>query len=337
MKKIKLVQIDGKLPNLALMKMSSYFKSLGHKVTFTRSVNHLMFEDDYDEVYGSSIFLFSKNRINKLKSNYPKAIIGGTGTDDWTKCIGDYIDLSWNKLDYSLYPEYKFSIGFTQRGCRLKCKFCVVPIKEGKNKSDQTINEIWRGEPYPKKIHLLDNDFFGQPQQNWEYKINEIKEGNFKVCFNQGINIRLIDDVVAKNLSEIDYRDDSFKNKRIYTAWDNIGDEKRFFKGVETLTKYGIKTNHIMAYMLIGYDKRETWERIWYRFNKMVDVGILPYPMVYDPLQNKRDLKLFQRYVIRGDYRHKNYDEYLRHYHNRNINEYNKIMELDFAKKEKAV
>ena len=337
MKKIKLVQIDGKLPNLALMKMSSYFKSLGHKVTFTRSVNHLMFEDDYDEVYGSSIFLFSKNRINKLKSNYPKAIIGGTGTDDWTKCIGDYIDLNWNKLDYSLYPEYKFSIGFTQRGCRLKCKFCVVPIKEGKNKSDQTINEIWRGKPYPKKIHLLDNDFFGQPQQNWEYKINEIKEGNFKVCFNQGINIRLIDDVVAKNLSEIDYRDDSFKNKRIYTAWDNIGDEKRFFKGVEILTKYGIKTNHIMAYMLIGYDKRETWERIWYRFNKMVDVGILPYPMVYDPLQNKRDLKLFQRYVIRGDYRHKNYDEYLRHYYNRNINEYNKIMELDFAKKEKAV
>ena len=157
--KIKLVQIDGKLPNLALMKMSSYFKSLGHKVTFTRSVNHLMFEDDYDEVYGSSIFLFSKNRIEKLKSNYPEAIIGGTGTDDWTKCIGDYIDLSWNKLDYSLYPEYKFSIGFTQRGCRLKCKFCVVPIKEGKNKSDQTINEIWRGEPYPKKIHLLDNDF----------------------------------------------------------------------------------------------------------------------------------------------------------------------------------
>ena len=92
-----------------------------------------------------------------------------------------------------------------------------------------------------------------------------------------------------------------------------------------------------MAYMLIGYDKRETWERIWYRFNKMVDVGILPYPMVYDPFQKKQDLKLFQRYVVRGDYRHKNYDEYLRHYYNRNINEYDKIMELDFEKKEKAV
>tara|TARA_B100000242_G_scaffold51896_1_gene31015 strand:+ start:314 stop:1315 length:1002 start_codon:yes stop_codon:yes gene_type:complete len=332
MKRIKLIQIDGKLPNLALMKMSSYFKNQGHEITFTRSVERTLFDLEYDEVYGSSIFLFSKNRIEKLKKNYPNAIIGGTGTDDWRKCIGDHIDLNWNKLDYSLYPDYKFSIGFSQRGCRLKCKFCVVPTKEGKNKADQTINEIWRGEPYPKKIHLLDNDFFGQPQNDWEYKINEIKDGNFQVCFNQGINIRLIDDIVAKNLSEIKYRDDSFKHKRIYTAWDNIGDEKRFFQGVDKLTKYGIKTNHIMAYMLIGYDKRETWEKIWYRFNKMVKVGILPYPMVYDPLQNKKDLKLFQRYVIRGDYRHKNYDEYLRHYYNRNINEYNKIMELDFAK-----
>ena len=52
--------------------------------------------------------------------------------------------------------------------------------------------------------------------------------------------------------------------------------------------KHGIKPQHIMVYMLIGYDKKETWDRIWYRFNKMVDVGVMPYPMVYDPLQKKR-------------------------------------------------
>ena len=75
-----------------------------------------------------------------------------------------------------------------------------------------------------------------------------------------------------------------------------------------------------MAYMLIGYDRRETWDRIWYRFNKMVDFGVLPYPMVYDPLQQRKDLKQFQRYVVRQYYRHKTWEEYLDYYHSSKIN-----------------
>ena len=41
--------------------------------------------------------------------------------------------------------------------------------------------------------YLLDNDFFGQPREQWEARIAEIREGGFKVCLNQGINIRMID------------------------------------------------------------------------------------------------------------------------------------------------
>ena len=123
-----------------------------------------------------------------------------------------------------MYPDFDFSIGFSQRGCRLKCKFCVVPTKEGKNKENDLINTIWRGEPYPKKIILLDNDFFGQPEKQWKIRLKEIIDGDFEVNFNQGINIRLIDDVVAENLAQIKFKDVTFKNKRLYTAWDNIGD-----------------------------------------------------------------------------------------------------------------
>ncbi len=65
-------------------------------------------------------------------------------------------------LDYSIYPDFTASLGFTQRGCRLSCKFCVVPQKEGKNRSTQTIAEIWRGAGHPRNLHLLDNDFFGR-------------------------------------------------------------------------------------------------------------------------------------------------------------------------------
>jgi hypothetical protein len=36
--------------------------------------------------------------------------------------------------------------------------------------------------------------------------------------------------------------------------------------------------------------------------------------MVYDPLQQRRDLKQFQRYVVRQYYRHKTWEEYLDYY-----------------------
>jgi len=63
-----------------------------------------------------------------------------------------------------------------------------------------------------------------------------------------------------------------------------------------------------MAYMLIGCDENENWERIWHRFRRMVDCGIEPYPMVYD--RTRRDLLCFQRWVIRGLYRKVPWPEY---------------------------
>ena len=65
---------------------------------------------------------------------------------------------------------------------------------------------------------------------------------------------------------------------------------------------------HIMAYMLVGYDPAETWDRIHYRFDRMVARGIKPYPMVFDPA--RRDLKQFQRWAIRGIYRFVPFTEY---------------------------
>ena len=48
---------------------------------------------------------------------------------------------------------------------------------------------------------------------------------------------------------------------------DNLGDERVFFRGVEMLAAAGIPPNHLLAYMLVGYDRRETWERVLYRLH----------------------------------------------------------------------
>jgi hypothetical protein len=307
---VRLTQIDGKLPNLALMKLSHWHKSKGDTVVFEQSIHKGLFEPPYDIVYGSAIFSTSAKKIELFKQNFPSAIIGGTGYDLNVK-VEDLIgcgNYDYEHYDYSIYPSFTHSIGFTQRGCRLRCSFCVVPKKEGKMTVVNSIYDIWRGEGFDKKIHLLDNDFFGQ--EAWKERSKEIIEGNFKVCFNQGINVRLIHQEGAEYLANMQYCDDAFKKKRIYTAWDNRRDESIFNKGIQTMLNAGIKPSHIMVYMLCGYWKGETFEDIYYRFEKMVGMGLMPYPMVYMDSPNYKELKKFQQWVVRRYYQFTTWEQF---------------------------
>ena len=298
--RVRLTQLDGKLPNLALMRLAAWHRACGDEVVFTRQVEREMFEGDYDAVYGSAIFTASQPLIDRFRRSWPQAIVGGTGSTS-SITVEQVVGGTWERCDYQDHPGFLPSLGFTARGCRMKCRFCVVPGAEGKPRSVNTIADLWRGGDHPRKLLLLDNDFFGQPVEQWQARIAEIRDGDFRVCFSQGINIRLVDDRVAESLASVQYRDDQFRQRRLYTAWDNLGDERVFFRGVERLEKAGVPARHLMAYMLVGFDPAETWDRIHYRFDRMVAAGIRPYPMVFDPA--RRDLKQFQRWAVTGLYR----------------------------------
>ena len=335
-KHVLLIQIDGALPNMALMRLSAWHRARGASVSlirppkpssskkhdddlFNKSILPDIFRGLPNEVYASTIFSKSADRTAAVRRVWPNAVIGGTGLPN----SGQGITLESigvknpDMLDYIGYPDFKASIGFTQRGCRLKCKWCVVPGKEGANTSTHSVYEIWRGPDYPKHIHLLDNDFFGQ--EHWRERCDEIRHRKFSVCFSQGINIRLFNDQQAYVLSQIDYRDGRFKRKRIYTAWDNLGHEKLFFAGIERLTANGILPAHIMVYMLIGFDPKETEQDILYRIGKLKDAGLLPYPMPYiapgaDPDSDPKYLHLrkIQRWVIKRLYEFVPWEDYNR-------------------------
>lgn len=289
---VLLYQLDGKVPNIALMRIAAHHRKSGDDVRFrwTGSPERELF-DNPDRVYGSAIFNKSQLSVIRLRTQYPEAIIGGTGVD-----LGitlESVGITTIEQDYSIYPLWKQSIGFTQRGCRLKCPFCVVPKKEGAIREEQTIWELWRGEPWPRELILMDNDFFGQP--HWQERIEEIQDGRFKVSFNQGINARFLTDEAAEAVASVDYRDDKMKVRRIYTAWDNRKDEERLFAGLRRLTKYGVKPDHIMVYMLIGYWPGET-EQDWLdRQSKLREFGCRPYPMPY--VRTKQTVG-FQRWII---------------------------------------
>ena len=305
MANIRITQLDGSLPNIALMKLSHWHKAQGDTVHFSKSWQRDLFEPQYDTVYGSAIFKWTKPKLDRFLAEFPDAIVGGTGTTS-TMTVEDITNGEYEHFDYSLYPKFTHSIGFSQRGCRLKCGFCVVPGKEGKNRDNSSIGKIWRGEPHPKEIILLDNDFFGAP--GWQERSEEILDGGYKVCFNQGINIRLIHEEGAAMLNRMPFFEAKFKYKRVHTAWDNLKDEKRFFKGLGILLDAGIKPRDIMVYMLIGYWPGETMDDILYRFNRLNDAGVLPYPMVFD--RENKEHKKFQRWVNRRYYQFVPWEEY---------------------------
>jgi hypothetical protein len=240
--RVLLLQLDGKLPNVALMRVAAHHRALGNEVELRQAGNEGALGMDLwdappDLVYASLIFERTRPLAERLLVLRPDAMVGGTGWDVSSSL--EAVGITTTLQDYSVYPNYTASIGFTQRGCRLRCGFCVVPKKEGANKGE-----------------LLDNDFFGQP--GWRERVAEIVDGGFRVSFTQGINARLLDDDSARAIASMQYYDDSFKARRIYTAWDNRKDEGRLFAGLEALKRHGVKPDHVMVYMLIGYCSRAT-------------------------------------------------------------------------------
>lgn len=294
--KILAVQLDGKIPNLALMRIAAHHRERGDEVDLQhmRRTDHIFrgLFDDWDRVYASAIFSKSQPLIHRIFNEWPDAIVGGTG---WSfRSLAD-VGITTSGKDYSLWPSFTASMGFTQRGCRLSCDFCVVPKKEGSVVPDQTIAEIWRGPGHPKHLLLLDNDFFGSPV--WRERVREIRDGEFKVCFTQGINARMLSDEAAQALGSMRCTNSDFTARRIYTAWDSKGDEKPLFRGLNALVKHGFSPDQIMVYMLIGFGNDTEEDRL-YRHRKLREFGCRPYPM---PYVRTPELVGFQRWIVRRE------------------------------------
>ena len=276
--KIGIYDVDSRIPNLALMKISAYHKALGDEVEMYSP----LFADSYSKVYASKIFDFSDGSF----INPDRMIVGGTGWNLKTKLPDEIENLT---PDYTLY-NYSHSIGFTMRGCRLRCGFCLVPEKEGKPKRNNTIPEIWtqRDSDF---VMLIDNDFFGNPE--WSARIDELRELNLKVNFSQGLNIRNLKPDQAEALASVNFRNTHNTGKQVYFAWDDPRHEKLIHKGIKLCLDHGIKAYQMAFYVLIGYHSTEAEDM--HRINVLRGYGCDPYVMPYDKLDPYQ--KRFTRWV----------------------------------------
>lgn len=270
MTKIGLIDVDShNSPNYALMKISAYYKSLGHEVEWAAP----LFGNSYDVVYKSKIFTFTPDD----EFFYPCEVIkGGTGYDIKSKLEQAIDDMA---PDYSIYPEVdsKTAYGFLTRGCPNKCAWCCVPIKEGKITPYRDVEDISEGGRRTNLI-LMDNNVlasdFGLAQ------IEKIVEKRYRVDFNQALDARLVTDDIAQLLAKVRYI------SQIRFGCDTPKQIVECEKAMQLIDKYRKKPASYLMYTMIDKDMNEAYTRLsHFRDNKRVRIVAQPFRDFNNPKQ----------------------------------------------------
>lgn len=239
--KIGLVDVDGhNFPNLALMKISAWHKAQGDTVVWWNGF------EEYDRVYMSKVFTFTPDMEIPIRAR--EIIKGGTGYRNYGK-LPDEIDKSFP--DYSIYPEIDYAVGFLTRGCIRKCPWCVVPKKEGNIAAYSTWQKIKRSDS--NKIVFMDNNVLSC--EHGRGQIRDMAGKPIRIDFNQGLDARLIDAAVAKELAALSWI------RFLRVSCDTAAMLPVVARAKDALLKAGMPKSRLFCYALIQ-DVSESLERI---------------------------------------------------------------------------
>jgi hypothetical protein len=206
---VLLVDLDSRLPNLALMKLSRHFKAQGRVVELRRGVKSL---PPADTVLASCVFNTpaSARHVEVLRRHYGAAVqLGGSGVDLRLRLEPEIEALA---PDYSLCPELgDRALGFLTRGCPFHCPFCVVPLKEGAPRQVSDLDGLLQGR---RKLILLDDNLLAHPDAL--RLIEELVRRGLAVNFNQTLDLRLLTPEAAALLRRMHCANSSFTRRNLY-------------------------------------------------------------------------------------------------------------------------
>lgn len=265
--RVGLVAVDSKHPNLALMKISAYHKNNGDHVEWLDS------DSRYDIVYMSKIFNYTPDFEGAIHSD--RMLKGGTGYDIHSRLPEE---MEFVTPDYSIYPDIddKTAYGFLTRGCPNKCKWCVVPRKEGPVRPYMDVDDV--ATDGRNKLILMDNNILA-----CEYglqQIAKIADRGYRVDFNQALDARLVTEDVAKLLARVRWLN------QIRFGCDTPKQVRECEAAMRMIDHYRGKPASYLMYTMIGSDFDEAVSRLshWKPF-KRVRIVAQPFRDVDNPKQ----------------------------------------------------
>ena len=249
------------------MKISKWHKLRGDNVEWYDGISH------YDKVYSAKVFTFTPDYGYFVNSDEVEE--GGTGYD-LHKALPEEIDRL--QPDYTIYPKIdtKTAYGFLTRGCPNRCRWCVVPQKEGDVHPYMDVDDIAANGR--TNLILMDNNIlasgYGMEQ------IEKIVERKYRVDFNQALDARLVSDDVAKLLAKVRWLN------HIRFGCDTPKQVVECEKAMALIDSYRDTPMHYLLYTIIIGNIDECYERIsHFRANNRVRIVAQPYRDFNNPKQ----------------------------------------------------
>lgn len=280
-----------RFPNLACMKISSYYKSKGHSVKLLTSYDDI---ENYEKVFISKVF--TDTPIPEGILNLSWVEYGGTGFY-YDKASPLPYEIEHSMPDYHLYDVFvqallddgvkpkelqyytDFSIGFTTRGCIRGCSFCVNKNYRQCLKHSP-VSEFLDTER--KYICLLDDNVLSC--RDWKSIFEELNATGKRFQFKQGMDERLLTDEKCEVIFNSNWIGDYI------FAFDNIKDRRIVEKKLDLIRKHTDKIPKF--YCFCGYNHNapdtytdEFWikdiEDLFERIRILMRHRALPYIMRY--------------------------------------------------------
>ena len=228
---------------------------------------------DIDEVHISVTFTWDLEKAEELYEAWQilgvPVLVGGPAFDDR---MGDFTPGVYTKP----------GAVFTSRGCNKECWFCSVP-----KCSHGVIREL----PIHDGYNICDDNILGTSEAHFRAVIEMLRRQKERAVFTGGLEPAFMQPWQAELLRSIN-------PKTMYTAYDTKDDYEAIRQMASIMWNAGFspKGRQIKCYCLIGYEG-DSFEAAEQRMKQIMDVGFLPFAMLYRDEQGEvdREWRKFQR------------------------------------------
>lgn len=277
MKTVALYDVGGRIPNLALMKLSAYYRSKGYRPVLCKDVSSPVPASRH---FASCVFHHpvANRAVATLRTRLrDDLVIGGSGVDIKVTLPAE-VDNCFP--DYALYEWQRYAVGFLSRGCNARCPFCLVPEKEGRLREDYASFEDFVP-PGQSNVMLLDANLLAM--RNACGLLEEMIRRGYRVNFSQTLDIRYLTEAMVPLLAKVQSVNSRFTKPMYYFSCNSAAQAAVFREKQDCLRRLG--RGKVTVVVMFGFDK--TLAEEYAILATLRELQLIPFLQEYMPLPGR--------------------------------------------------